>query len=158
MEICICHRLHVSILNWYCWFILHESCDTGAHTGLCAGGLEACEPQLCNTIWFHAHRTFVSFFSPTLFFFFFNLPDSSPFSSCPEQFPLWGPFCLIIQTRMRNQTSQYPLCGNHGAARAVLIKSTMTDQTELPNKVRSSFSSRQLRCYDKNGPVLPSPG
>lgn len=102
--------MHVSVFfNWYCWFILQESCDSGAHTGLCAHteGLRAaimqqdlisCSPDLC-------------FFPPI----FFYLTDSSSFSSCPDQFPLWRPFSLIIHTRIRNQRPQYPLCGNHGA-------------------------------------------
>lgn len=56
---------------------------------------------------------------------------------------------------IRNQSPQYPLCGNHGARWAVQIKSITIDQTEWPNKVRSSSSSRQLSCYDKMGLCCP---
>lgn len=124
------------------------------HTQGSARTLKACEPRLCNKIWFHAHRTFVGGFF-LHFSHFFYLTDSSSLSSCPDQFPLWRPFCLIIHTRIRDQSPQYPLCGNHGAMRAVQIKLITIDQTELPNKVRSSSSSRQLSCYDKMGLCCP---
>lgn len=55
------------LLVYSAWVMWHWSAQGSACT------LEACEPRLCNKIWFHAHRTFVSFFSPSFLLGWFVL-------------------------------------------------------------------------------------
>lgn len=67
------------VLDWYCWFILQpldtvmwywtaKSQQSPTHT------VKACKPQLCNKIWFHAHR--ISLFTSLIL----------PLSLCPSRF------------------------------------------------------------------------